>query len=75
MKRWRTKGPAGHCLAAAALAVALLAGWTGQARAESRAPVVGTLSPEALKGLDDTIRNEIAARKIPGGILLIKQHG
>jgi len=75
MKRWRTRGPAGHCLAAAALAVALIAGWTDQARAESRAPVVGTLSPEALKGLDDTIRNEIAAGKIPGGILLIKQHG
>jgi CubicO group peptidase (beta-lactamase class C family) len=75
MKRWRTRGPAGHCLAVAALAVALIAGWTDQARAESRAPVVGTLSPEALKGLDDTIRNEIAAGKIPGGILLIKQHG
>src|ERR1700752_5259120 len=75
MKRWRTRGPAGHCLAAAALAVALIAGWTDQARPESRAPVVGTLSPEALKGLDDTIRNEIAAGKIPGGILLIKQHG
>jgi CubicO group peptidase (beta-lactamase class C family) len=75
MKRWRTRGPAGHCLAAAALVVALIAGLTDQARAESRAPVVGTLSPEALKGLDDTIRNEIAAGKIPGGILLIKQHG
>jgi CubicO group peptidase (beta-lactamase class C family) len=74
MKRWRTRGPAGHRLAAAALAVALIAGWTCQARAESRAPVVGTLSPEALKQLDDTIRNEIAAGKIPGGILLIKQH-
>src|SRR5215510_12777604 len=75
MKRWRTRGPAGHCLAAAALAVALIAGSTCQARAESRAPVVGTLSQETLKQLDDTIRNEIADRKIPGGILLIQQHG
>src|SRR5215813_4928285 len=75
MKRSRTRAPAGHCLAAAALAVALIAGWTCQARAESQAPVVGTLSPEALKQLDDTIRNEIATGKIPGGILLIQQHG
>jgi CubicO group peptidase (beta-lactamase class C family) len=75
MKRWRTRVPAGHCLAAAALAVALIAGLTCQACAESRAPVVATLSPEALKRLGDMIRDEIAARKIPGGILLIQQHG
>jgi CubicO group peptidase (beta-lactamase class C family) len=75
MKRWRTRGPAGHCLAAAALAVVLIAGWTCQARAESQAQVVGTLSPEAFKQLGDTIRNEIANHKIPGGILLIQQHG
>jgi CubicO group peptidase (beta-lactamase class C family) len=36
---------------------------------------VGTLSAEALKRLGDTIRNEIATGKIPGGILLIQQHG
>lgn len=75
MKRWPTRRPVGHCLAAAALAVALIAGWTCQARAESGAPVVGTLSPDALKHLGDTIRSEIAARKIPGGVLLIQQHG
>jgi CubicO group peptidase (beta-lactamase class C family) len=75
MKRWRTRAPAGHCLAAAALAVVLIAGWTCQARAESQAQVVGTLSPEAFKQLGDTIRNEIANHKIPGGILLIQQHG
>jgi len=75
MKRWRTKGATGRYLAAAALAVALIAGWTYQARTDSRAPAVGTLSPEALKRLDDTIRNEITSGKIPGGILLIQQHG
>jgi CubicO group peptidase (beta-lactamase class C family) len=74
MKRWQTESAVRRCLAAAALAIFLAAGWALEARAESRAPVVGTLSPEALKQLDDTIRNEIAAGKIPGGILLIKQH-
>ena len=44
-------------------------------QAESRAPAARTLSPEALKRLDETIRDEIAAGKIPGGILLIQQHG
>jgi CubicO group peptidase (beta-lactamase class C family) len=75
MKRWRTDGAAGRCLVAAALALALITGWAHELRAESRAPVVGTLSPEALKRLGDTIRNEIATGKIPGGILLIQQHG
>jgi CubicO group peptidase (beta-lactamase class C family) len=75
MKQWRTDGAAGRCLVAAALALALITGWAHELRAESRAPVVGTLSPEALKRLGDTIRNEIATGKIPGGILLIQQHG
>jgi CubicO group peptidase (beta-lactamase class C family) len=75
MKQWRTDGAAGRCLVAAALALALITGSAHELRAESRAPVVGTLSPEALKRLGDTIRNEIATGKIPGGILLIQQHG
>jgi len=75
MNRWRTDGAAARCLAAAALAVALVTGWAHEVCAESQAPVVGTLSPEALKRLGDTIRNEIATGKIPGGILLIQQHG
>jgi len=75
MKRWQTERAVRRCLAAAALAIFLAAGWALQARAESRAPAVGTLSPEALTQLDEIIRNEIATGKIPGGILLIKQHG
>ena len=75
MKRWLTRSALGRWFAATLLAAALIAGWTCQAGAESRAPAVGTLSPEALKRLDDSVRNEIAAGKIPGAILLLQQHG
>ncbi|MBI5323542.1 serine hydrolase domain-containing protein [Bradyrhizobium sp.] len=75
MKRWRTERAAGRWLAAAALAILLFAGWAGEVRAGSRSPAAGTLSPEALKRIGDTVRSEIAAGKIPGAILLIQQHG
>ena len=75
MKRWQTESTALRCLAAAALAISLVAGWAFELRAESQTPAAGTLSPAALKQLDDTIRNEITTGKIPGGILLIQQHG
>ncbi len=75
MKRWHTRSALGRGFAATLLAAALIAGWACQAGAESRAPAVGTLSPEALKRLDDSVRNEIAAGKIPGAILLLQQHG
>lgn len=75
MKRWRTENDALRCLAAAALAILLLAGGVLELRAESRTPVVATLSPAALKRLGDSIRNEITSGKIPGAILLIQQHG
>jgi CubicO group peptidase (beta-lactamase class C family) len=75
MKRWRTENAVLRCLALAALAFVLAAGRAHELRAESRTPAVGTLSPEGLKQLGDTIRNEIANRKIPGGVLLIQQHG
>jgi CubicO group peptidase (beta-lactamase class C family) len=63
-----------RCLAAAVLAIFLVVG-SGELRAEPPTPAVGTLSQAAFKQLDDTIRNEIATGKIPGGILLIQQHG
>ena len=75
MKRWRTEKTAVRCLAVAALVFSLAAGWAGELRAESRAPAAGTISPEGLKRLADMIRSEIAAQKIPGGVLLIQQHG
>src|SRR5262245_7707390 len=75
MKRWRTRGATGRCIAAAALSFVLVAGWAHEPRAQSSTPDAATLSPAAPKQLGDTIRGEIAAGKIPGGILLIQQHG
>ena len=75
MKRWRTDGAAGRCLVAAALAVFLVTGWPHEARAESQAPVPGTLSRAALDRIGDCVRNEVATGKIPGAVLLIQQHG
>jgi CubicO group peptidase (beta-lactamase class C family) len=75
MKRWQAENTALRCLAAAALAISLIAGCASELRAESQMPAVGTLSSAALKRLGDTIRNEIATGKIPGGVLLIQQHG
>jgi len=75
MKRWQTEITALRCLGAAAFVSFLVAGWAFELRAESATPAAGTLSPAALKQLGDTIRNEIATGKIPGGILLIQQHG
>jgi len=75
MRRCQTKNTALRCLAPAAFAISLVVGWAFELRAESRTPAVGTLSPAALKELDDTIRNEITTGTIPGGILLIQQHG
>ena len=75
MKRWRTENVAARWLLAAVLVISLAAGWAGELRAESRAPAAATISPEGLKRLADMIRSEIAAQKIPGGVLLIQQHG
>ena len=75
MKRWQTEITALRRFAVAAFAICLVAGWLFELRAESPTPAAGTLSLAALKQLGDTIRNEIATGKIPGGILLIQQHG
>jgi CubicO group peptidase (beta-lactamase class C family) len=64
-----------RCLVAAAFAISLVATSAFELRAESATHSAGALSPAALTQLDDAIRNEIAAGKIPGGILLIQQHG
>jgi CubicO group peptidase (beta-lactamase class C family) len=47
----------------------------GAVRAESAVPQAPTFSRAALDSLGDLIRREIAADKIPGGVLLIQQHG
>jgi len=59
----------------AALAVALVTGWPHALCAESRPPVAASIPPAALERMADYIRNEIATGKIPGGILLLQQHG
>ena len=75
MKQWQDENTALRRLAVAALAISLVLGSAFELRAETRAQVAGTLSPAALKQLGDTIRNEIATGKIPGGVLLLQQHG
>jgi CubicO group peptidase (beta-lactamase class C family) len=74
MKRWQIENTALRYLAVA-LAISLAVGWAFELRAETRTPAEGTLSAAALKRLGDAIRNEIAAGKIPGGVLLLQQHG
>ncbi|WP_454626616.1 serine hydrolase domain-containing protein [Bradyrhizobium cenepequi] len=73
MKRWRTEGFS-RCLLLAA-AFALLVGAGCDARAE--APVTGAhrFSAAGLGRVSDYIKNEIVTGKIPGAILLIRQHG
>ncbi len=74
MKRWRIDGAARCCVAAglALLLAAIAAGWPNASRAESPAPA--SFSREGLARVGNYIRNEIAAGKIPGAILLIQQH-
>src|SRR5262245_35092393 len=75
MKRWRTEALAKRRLVAAALAIALLTGWVHEASADPRAPNAPTFSRAALDRIGDTICNEITTGKIPGGVMLIQQHG
>src|SRR5215470_8620964 len=73
MKPWRTDGALRRVLAAAALA--WLAGMGCGARAEAPAAAPRSFSAAGLAQVSDYIRNEIATGKIPGAILLIRQHG
>src|SRR5689334_7597865 len=75
MKRWRTESAAIRCLAAAALALVLVGGAPHGVRAESQAPVAATLSQAGLERIGDYLHNEVRTGKIPGGVLLIQQHG
>lgn len=59
----------------ALVAVLLAAAAPDTGRAESASPQTPTFSRVSLDRLGDLIRREIAADKIPGGILLIQQHG
>jgi CubicO group peptidase (beta-lactamase class C family) len=75
MKPRQSRNTALYCLAVAAFAICMVIGSSFELRAETHTQPVGTLSPAALKHLGDAIRNEIATGKIPGGVLLIQQHG
>ncbi len=72
MKHWRTDGAVWRCLVATALALLFVGSPPHQARAKPEAP---TFSRAALDRIGDYIRNEVATGKIPGGVLLIQQHG
>jgi CubicO group peptidase (beta-lactamase class C family) len=76
MKPWRTDGaaPRRAVTALALLALAAIGGWPdpGVAEAAATGP---TLSRVKLERAGEFLRNEIAAGKIPGAILLVQQHG
>jgi CubicO group peptidase (beta-lactamase class C family) len=75
MKRWRADGFAGRWLVAAALATFIVAGCPPDGRAESAAPVAPGFSRTDLDRFGDLVSNEVATSKIPGAVLLIRQHG
>jgi CubicO group peptidase (beta-lactamase class C family) len=75
MKRWRTDGFTRRCSIAAALALLLPAIAVGGGNAQSPPAAPSSFAPDKLDRVGDYIRNEIAAGKIPGAILLIQQHG
>jgi CubicO group peptidase (beta-lactamase class C family) len=71
MKRWRTEVFALRLCLAAALAISIGA----PADAGDGEPAARTFSRAKLERAGDYLRDEIAAGKIPGAILLIQQHG
>jgi CubicO group peptidase (beta-lactamase class C family) len=75
MKRWRTDGFTRRCSIAAALAFLLPTIAVGAGNAQSPPAAPSSFAPDKLDRVGDYIRNEIAAGKIPGAILLIQQHG
>jgi CubicO group peptidase (beta-lactamase class C family) len=74
MKPWRTDFSRFR-FAAALIALAVLVAYRPVARAESPQAASSSFAPDKLVLVGDYIRNEIAAGKIPGAILLIQQHG
>lgn len=69
-----------HAFVTVLAVAAALGGWPHDARAETQVPPpqtapAPTFSRAALDRIGNNIRNEIAAGKIPGAILLIQQHG
>src|ERR1700722_13285063 len=77
MKRWRTDGSARRFVAAGLAFLFVAGAFTGPdvSRAELPSPVAAGFSKEKLERVGDYLRNEVAAGKIPGAVLLIQQHG
>jgi len=77
MRRWRTDAFSRRRGAAtlALLFLAVAIGRPGAGQAESPSTVAAGFSREKLQRVGDYIRNEIAAGKIPGAVILIQQHG
>src|SRR3954447_2803310 len=70
----------GRRLGAAVLSMFVVGGWLHGARAETQAPppptaAVPTFSRAALDRIGDYIQSEVTAKKIPGAVMLIQQHG
>jgi len=76
MKRWRTDGFVRRDCLALALAVGAIA-WGLSAAVHGEQPLAApsSFSPAKLERVSDYMRNEVAAGKIPGAIVLIQQHG
>ena len=76
MRRWRTDGfvPLRRAIVALLLFGAFAAAPL-VARAEPLAAATSRFSQEGLKRVGDYVRNEVAAGRIPGAVVLIQQHG
>jgi CubicO group peptidase (beta-lactamase class C family) len=78
MRRSRTDGSTRRRYVAMALAfviVALALGCAGPGRTETQLGAPARFSSAKLQRMGDLIREEIAAGKMPGAIILIQQHG
>src|SRR3954469_25514392 len=63
------------CHAALLAAICLIVSGAAPSRADDAAPKPAVFSPEKLGRIDDFFNNEVATGKIPGAMVLIKQHG
>jgi CubicO group peptidase (beta-lactamase class C family) len=64
-----------RCHAALFAAIWLIVPSAAPSCADDTAPKPGVFSPEKLGRIDDFFNNEVATGKIPGAMVLIKQHG
>ena len=77
MRRWKTDGAVWRhwLIVALALVGAVAAASPDRLRAEPPVAVRSAFSPQGLQRVDGYMRNEVAAGKIPGAVVLIQQHG